>query len=99
HEQWDGSGYPRRLRGEEIPLSARIFAVVDVWDALNSNRPYRSAWQPHQVVDYLRYQSNRHFQAEVVEAFLDLIGGYSGGSTAPRGAVFTPGRFYNNRQQ
>ena len=99
HEKWDGSGYPRRLRGEEIPLGARIFAVVDVWDALNSNRPYRSAWQPHQVVDYLRYQSNRHFQAEVVEAFLDLIGGYSGGSASPRGSMFTPGRFYNTRRQ
>lgn len=97
HEKWDGSGYPRRLRGEEIPLSARIFAVVDVWDALSSNRPYRSAWQPHQVVDYLRYQSNRHFQAEVVEAFLDLIGGYSGGSAGPRGPLFTPGRFYSTR--
>ncbi|MEW6180754.1 MAG: HD domain-containing phosphohydrolase [Chloroflexota bacterium] len=97
HEKWDGSGYPRRLRGEEIPLGARIFAVVDVWDALNSNRPYRSAWQPHQVVDYLRYQSNRHFQAEVVDLFLDLIGGYSGGSAAPRGPLFTPGRFYSTR--
>ncbi|GIV64320.1 MAG: HD domain-containing phosphohydrolase [Chloroflexota bacterium] len=97
HEKWDGSGYPRRLRGEEIPLSARIFAVVDVWDALSSNRPYRSAWQPHQVVDYLRYQSNRHFQAEVVEAFLDLVGGYSGGSAGPRGPLFTPGRFYSTR--
>lgn len=97
HEKWDGSGYPRRLRGEEIPIGARIFAVVDVWDALSSNRPYRSAWQPHQVVDYLRYQSNRHFQAEVVEAFLDLIGGYSGGSAGPRGPLFTPGRFYSTR--
>ncbi len=97
HEKWDGSGYPRRLRGEEIPLAARIFAVVDVWDALNSHRPYRSAWQPHQVVDYLRYQSNRHFQAEVVEAFLDLIGGYSGGSAGPRGPLFTPGCFYSTR--
>ncbi len=97
HEKWDGSGYPRRLRGEEIPLAARIFAVVDVWDALSSNRPYRSAWQPHQVVDYLRYQSNRHFQADVVEAFLDLIGGYSGGSAGPRGPLFTPGCFYSTR--
>ncbi len=73
HEKWDGSGYPRRLRGEEIPLGARIFAIVDVWDALSSNRPYRPAWPANQVVDYIRYQSNRHFEPEVARAFLDMV--------------------------
>ncbi|MEW6649609.1 MAG: HD domain-containing phosphohydrolase [Chloroflexota bacterium] len=97
HEKWDGSGYPRRLRGEEIPMGARIFAVVDVWDALSSNRPYRAAWQPHQVVDYIRYQSNKHFQPEVAHAFLDLVGGASGGASAPRGAGFNPSRYYSTR--
>lgn len=73
HEKWDGSGYPRRLRGEEIPLSARIFSIVDVWDALSSNRPYRAAWPSNQVVDYINYQSNKHFEPEVTRAFLDLV--------------------------
>ena len=75
HEKWDGSGYPRRLRGEEIPVSARIFSIVDVWDALSSNRPYRAAWPPNQVVDYIRYQSNKHFEPEVTRAFLELVHG------------------------
>ncbi len=97
HEKWDGSGYPRRLRGEEIPMGARIFAVVDVWDALSSNRPYRAAWQPYQVVDYIRYQSNKHFQPEVAHAFLDLVGGTSGASTAPPATGFNPSRYYSTR--
>ncbi|MGB9866406.1 MAG: HD-GYP domain-containing protein [Bacillota bacterium] len=70
HERWDGTGYPRGLRGEEIPLAARIFAVVDVWDALSSDRPYRSAWPREQVRDYILKQSGKHFDPRVVSLFL-----------------------------
>jgi HD-GYP domain-containing protein (c-di-GMP phosphodiesterase class II) len=72
HEKWDGSGYPRGLRGEEIPLAARIFAVVDVWDALSFNRPYRPAWPPEQVLEHIQQQANSHFDPVVVTAFLAL---------------------------
>ncbi len=75
HEKWDGTGYPRRLRGAEIPLTARLFSIVDVWDALSSNRPYRPAWPQHQVLDYIRYQSNRHFEPEITRAFLEIAKG------------------------
>ena len=70
HEKWDGTGYPRGLKGEEIPLAARIFSVVDVWDALTSNRPYRKAWQGERVRQYIQEQSGLHFDPEVVEVFL-----------------------------
>lgn len=73
HERWDGSGYPLGLKGEEIPLAARIFAVVDVWDALNSNRPYRKAWQPEEVLQYLRDQAGHQFDPKVVDTFLRLL--------------------------
>ncbi len=73
HEKWDGSGYPRGLKGEEIPFGARIFAVVDVWDALSSERPYRAAWKPEEVAQYLRDQSGKHFDPSVTEAFLHLL--------------------------
>jgi putative nucleotidyltransferase with HDIG domain len=72
HEKWDGSGYPRGLKGESIPLAARIFAVVDVWDALRSDRPYRRAWPHDRVRAYLREQSGQHFDLAVVEAFLEM---------------------------
>ncbi len=72
HEKWDGSGYPRGLAGEEIPLSARIFAVVDVWDALLSDRPYRRAWEPKTVRAYIADQSGRHFDPDVVRCFLEI---------------------------
>jgi HD-GYP domain-containing protein (c-di-GMP phosphodiesterase class II) len=72
HEKWDGSGYPRGLRGETIPLAARIFAVADVWDALRSDRPYRRGWEEEKVRAHIREQSGKHFDARVVEAFLDL---------------------------
>jgi response regulator RpfG family c-di-GMP phosphodiesterase len=72
HEKWDGSGYPRGLKGEEIPIAARIFAVADVWDALTSNRPYRQAMDPNEVRAYLREQAGLHFDPHVVEAFLAL---------------------------
>jgi PAS domain S-box-containing protein/putative nucleotidyltransferase with HDIG domain len=73
HERWDGSGYPRGLAGEAIPLAARIFAVVDVWDALRSDRPYRLAWGTARVLDYLRAQSGKQFDPAVVEAFMTVI--------------------------
>ncbi len=75
HEKWDGTGYPRGLRGEEIPLAARLFAVVDVWDALRSDRPYRAAWPEGRVLDHIRSLSGTHFDPEVVAAFLSLMTG------------------------
>ena len=72
HEKWDGSGYPRGLKGEEIPLAARIFAVVDVWDALTSDRPYRPAWSPERALEQIRNDAGRHFDPQVVSAFLAL---------------------------
>ncbi len=70
HEKWDGTGYPRGLRGTQIPMPARIFAVVDVWDAITSDRPYRKAWQKEVAIQYIQEQSGRHFDPEVVKAFL-----------------------------
>ena len=72
HEKWDGTGYPRGLQGEQIPLSARIFAVVDMWDALRSARPYRASWPEEKVREYIRSQSGTHFDPRVVDAFLNL---------------------------
>jgi PAS domain S-box-containing protein len=72
HEKWDGSGYPRGLQGEQIPLSARIFAIVDVWDALSSDRPYRPAWSRDKVFDYLNEQAGKHFDPKLVAAFWEL---------------------------
>ncbi len=77
HERWDGTGYPQGLKGEEIPLAARIFAVIDVWDALLSDRPYRDAWPEDKVRDYIRAQSGTHFDPAVVDAFFDLIDEFS----------------------
>jgi putative nucleotidyltransferase with HDIG domain/PAS domain S-box-containing protein len=74
HEKWEGTGYPEGLAGEEIPLAARIFAVVDVWDALRSDRPYREAWEPERVLAHLEEGKGTHFQPEIVEAFFDLGG-------------------------
>jgi|GEM_PF-2161193 len=73
HEKWDGSGYPHGLAAEQIPLPARIFAVVDVWDALRSNRPYRKGWSVLQAREYLLDQSGKHFEPRMVEAFLKLL--------------------------
>ena len=72
HEKWDGTGYPRGLKGEQIPLSARIFAVVDVWDALNSDRPYRKAWTESQALEYITANAGAQFDPQVVDAFLSL---------------------------
>lgn len=73
HEKWDGSGYPSRLAGEEIPLAARIFAVVDVYDALTSDRPYRKAWTKADTLTYLREQSGKHFDPSILSIFLNEI--------------------------
>ena len=73
HERWDGSGYPEGLEGEDIPLAARIFAVVDVWDALRSDRPYRKAWSDQKAREYLREQAGKEFDPRIVDAFLDMI--------------------------
>ena len=73
HEKWDGSGYPRGLMGERIPLVARLFAVIDVWDALLSDRPYRAAWTKAKTIEFIKEQSGKHFDPQVVEAFLSLI--------------------------
>ena len=71
HEKWDGTGYPRGLKGEQIPLAARIFAVVDVWDALISDRPYRKAWPKAKARQYIQEQAGLYFDPQVVRAFLD----------------------------
>lgn len=73
HERWDGSGYPDGLAGEDIPLSARIFALVDVWDALSNNRPYREAWPAERVIGHLEDGAGSHFDPQVVEVFLDVV--------------------------
>ena len=74
HERWDGSGYPEGLAGERIPLPARIFAVVDVWDALRSDRPYRKAWSDQRAREYLEEMAGQEFDPMVVERFLNLLG-------------------------
>lgn len=73
HERWDGSGYPRGLRGEEIPFAARMFAVIDVWDALRSDRPYRHGWSADRVIEHIRGLSGTHFEPVVAEAFETLL--------------------------
>jgi HD-GYP domain-containing protein (c-di-GMP phosphodiesterase class II) len=73
HEKWDGSGYPRHLKGDQIPLAARIFAIVDVYDALSNDRPYRLAWPKPKVLDYLEEQSGMHFDPQIVDAFLRIV--------------------------
>jgi len=74
HEKWDGSGYPRGLKGEQIPLAARLFAVVDVWDALRSDRPYREAWPEEKALEYIHAESGKHFDPQVVKVFERKIG-------------------------
>jgi len=70
HEKWDGSGYPRGLKGSQIPLAARIFAVVDVWDAMISDRPYRKAWSKEKAIEHIKLGSGTHFDPQVVKKFL-----------------------------
>jgi putative nucleotidyltransferase with HDIG domain len=73
HEKWDGSGYPRGLKAYEIPLSARIFAVIDVWDALTNDRPYRLAWPTSETRAYMKDQVGKHFDPGVIETFLKIV--------------------------
>ncbi len=73
HEKWDGTGYPRGLKGEEIPLAARIFSVVDVWDAVRSDRPYRKGWDTEKAIEYIKSQSGEYFDPRVVDTFMKLI--------------------------
>jgi HD-GYP domain-containing protein (c-di-GMP phosphodiesterase class II) len=73
HEKWNGTGYPRGLKGEEIPLAARIFSVVDVWDALRSDRPYRPAWSKEKTMEYILQEVGAGFDPKVVEAFLNVM--------------------------
>ncbi len=73
HEKWDGTGYPQGLRGKEIPLPARLFSVVDVWDALTSDRVYRKAWSIDKVRTYMEAQKGRHFDPEIVPTFLSMV--------------------------
>jgi putative nucleotidyltransferase with HDIG domain len=73
HERWDGSGYPRGLQGEQIPLAARIFMVVDVYDALRSDRPYRTAWSEEETRNYIKQNAGTLFDPRIVEQFLKLL--------------------------
>jgi putative nucleotidyltransferase with HDIG domain len=73
HERWDGSGYPRQLKGEEIPLAARLFSIIDVWDALSSDRPYRKQLPHSEVVRYLREKSGHLFDPRLVDVFLAIM--------------------------
>jgi len=73
HEKWDGSGYPSGLKGEEIPLAARIFTIIDVWDALRSNRPYRKAWSVKKTTTYIQKQAGKFFDPKIVDRFVDII--------------------------
>jgi putative nucleotidyltransferase with HDIG domain len=73
HEKWDGTGYPRGLKGDQIPLVARIFSVVDVWDALKSDRPYRPAWPEDKIREYIKALSGSHFDPQVVNKFMQFI--------------------------
>jgi putative two-component system response regulator len=73
HEKWDGSGYPRGLKGEEIPLCARIFAIIDVWDALTSDRPYRPSWDKQKTMKHINDEAGKHFDPHIVELFNKLM--------------------------
>jgi HD-GYP domain-containing protein (c-di-GMP phosphodiesterase class II) len=74
HERWDGSGYPRGLAGDDIPFAARVFSVIDVYEALTSDRPYRAAWMHDRAIEHIREHSGTQFDSRVVESFLELIG-------------------------
>ncbi|MBI1784292.1 HD domain-containing protein, partial [Candidatus Sumerlaeota bacterium] len=73
HEKWDGTGYPRGLKGEEIPIAARMFALVDVWDALRSDRPYRAGWPAEKVKEHLQSQSGLHFDPRLTQTFINTV--------------------------
>ncbi len=73
HEKWDGSGYPNQLKGEEIPVSGRISAICDVFDALSSSRPYKPAWSEERAIGLLKEQAGKHFDPHLIDIFLDHI--------------------------
>lgn len=73
HEKWDGSGYPRGIKGEDIPRAARLFAVVDIWDALRSDRPYRAGWSEKDVLEYLQQIAGSHLDPEIVNLFCTSV--------------------------
>jgi HD-GYP domain-containing protein (c-di-GMP phosphodiesterase class II) len=75
HEHWDGSGYPRGLKGEQIPLPARIFSVIDIWDALLSDRPYRKAWPLEKVTAYIKEVAGTILDPNIVEIFFKMLDG------------------------
>jgi putative two-component system response regulator len=80
HERWDGTGYPDRLTAEAIPIEARIVALVDVFDALMHERPYRPAWPRQRVLDHLRQERGRHFDPAICDAFLSAVAARPGGA-------------------
>ena len=82
HEKWDGTGYPRGLKGEEIPLAARVFAAVDVWDAIRSERPYSGAWSNEKSLAHLRSIAGTHLDPSVTAMFIELLGSLEGRSAA-----------------
>jgi putative nucleotidyltransferase with HDIG domain len=73
HEKFDGSGYPTGMKGDRIPLAARVFCVVDVWDALTSDRPYRKAWSEENVIAYIKENAGSHFDPDIAAQFLSLL--------------------------
>jgi PAS domain S-box-containing protein/putative nucleotidyltransferase with HDIG domain len=87
HEKWDGTGYPQGLAGEDIPLAARLFAIVDVWDALTSDRPYRAAWSEGRTLDHLRGRAGTHFDPALVAVFLEMMTGRQEPAPAPLGTA------------
>jgi HD-GYP domain-containing protein (c-di-GMP phosphodiesterase class II) len=77
HEKWNGTGYPDKLDREDIPFSARLFALADVYDALTSKRPYRGAWPKQDALRYIDHEAGEHFDPKIVPEFLDLVQGNS----------------------
>ena len=73
HEKWDGTGYPQKLKGKRIPVSARIFAIADVWDALSNDRPYHEAWSREKIIRYFIDESGKHFDPEIMNIFLEML--------------------------
>jgi PAS domain S-box-containing protein len=76
HEKWDGTGYPRGLKGEQIPLAARLFAVADIWDAIRSDRPYRKGWSAEQAIEHIKSLAGTYLDPQAVEYFLSIAGLY-----------------------
>lgn len=83
HENWDGSGYPNGLKGEQIPLAARIFSAVDVWDALRSDRPYRPGWPEEHVLQYIQQHAGSQFDPRVVDVFIRFMHGQPTSPSTP----------------